>query len=169
VYNLHTGCILYNTGSEDKLFTDGEVATLTFFKRENKYWFVATCWEGKVSFFSAPMDVKGKKFLTVNRVRSESHRRDVVCSDTTLKNNIATGSIDNVICFWQSYSAIENKVIRIPRDMANPMNRYLRNLKFVDPTSNEYLLVFMSDGLVFCLETLTEMFVTNEKDSFGLA
>lgn len=164
VYNLYTGCILYNTGNEDKLYTDGEVATLTFLKKENRYWFLATCWEGKVSFFSAPMIVKGKKFLTVKRVRSESHVRDVVCADTTFKNNIATGSVENVICFWQSYSAVENKVIRIPREMANPLNRYVRHLKFMDPSSNEYLMVFMSDGVVFCLETLTENFITNEPD-----
>ena len=60
-------------------------------------------------------------------------------------------------------------MIRITREMANPLSRYLRNIKFVNPTSNEYLLVFMSDGIVFCLETMREMFITNEKDSYELA
>ena len=160
---------MYNNGSEEKLYTDGEVTTFTFFKMENKYWFVANCCSGNVSFFSAPMVIKGKKYLTVNRVKSVSHRRDIVCGDTTLKNQIATGSVDNMICFWQSFNATESKVIRITREMANPLSRYLRNIKFVNPTSNEYLLVFMSDGIVFCLETMREMFITNEKDSYELA
>jgi len=142
---LHTGELIYNTGNDEKLYTDGEVATITFFRREGKYWFAATCWGGKVSFFSAPTVDKGRCFLTIKHVKSNYHHGDVVCGDTTFKNNFATGSIENVICFWQTYSAVENKVILIPNDLANKINRYVRHLKFLDPQSNEYLLEYKMD------------------------
>lgn len=51
-------------------------------------------------FFSMPQVSKGKEFISITRIKNSSHRRDVVCIDTTTKNNIVTGSIDNVICFW---------------------------------------------------------------------
>lgn len=123
--------------------------------------FSAACWEGKVAFFSTPQIQNGKKLIAVTRVKSQSHRRDVICIDTTLKNHIVTGSIDNTICFWQSYTGQENKVIRIPTHLADPKRRYISNLKFVNPESNEYLIVFMSDGVVFIIETLDESFMAN--------
>lgn len=131
--------------------------------------FSAACWEGKVAFFSQPQIQNGKKFITVTRVKSQSHRRDVTCIDTTFKSHIVTGSIDNVICFWQSFSATENKVIRIPSHLADPKRSQITNLKFVDPESNEFLIVFMSDGTVFVIETLDESFMPNKEGQFELA
>jgi len=92
----------------------------------------------------------------------------VVCADVTIKSHLATGSVENVICFWQTYSAVENKVIRIPKEMANPQNRYVRHIKFLDPKSNEYLVVFMSDGVVFCLETLTHNFIIKKEEKIKI-
>jgi len=40
--------------------------------------------------------------------------------------------------------------------MANPQRRFIQSVKFATKDSNEFVLVFMSDGLVFCLEFLTE-------------
>ena len=68
MYNLHTGCILYNTGSEDKLYTDGEVATITF-SNEKQILVCGYLLGRKGLVFSAPRVVKGKKFLTIKRVK----------------------------------------------------------------------------------------------------
>ena len=42
------------------------------------------------------------------------HKRDVTCVDTTLKNNLVTGSVDNLICFWNTFTATITKSINIP-------------------------------------------------------
>lgn len=53
--------------------------------------------------------------------------------------------------------------------MANPFTRYIANIKFALRDSNEFVLIFMSDGLVFAVETLTETFLTNTKGKIDLA
>ena len=40
------------------------------------------------------------------------------------------------------------------------------HLKFADPNSNENLLVFMSEGEVFCLDTVSENFIQNKDGSY---
>jgi len=76
--------------------------------------------------------------------------------DVTNKNYLVTGSIDNLICFWNSYNCTINKKISIPQSLV-PYNRgnSISSLKFPNPNSNEQLLVFMSMGEVFCLNTMT--------------
>jgi len=49
---------------------------------------------------------------------------------------------------------METKFIQIPKELANPKIRFLRNIKFVNPKKMDFVLVFMSDGAVFCLDTV---------------
>lgn len=42
-------------------------------------------------------------------------------------------------------------------------------MRFAKPDSNEFVLVFMSDGLVFCLEYLTDSFTFNDKGAHDIA
>jgi WD40 repeat protein len=54
---------------------------------------------------------KGREFLTCKKVGSY-HKRDVTCVDVTLKkNNMVTASTDNMICFWNTFSATITKKI----------------------------------------------------------
>lgn len=53
--------------------------------------------------------------------------------------------------------------------MANPFSRYISNVRFASKESNDFVLVFMSDGVVFCIETLGEYFLTNTEGSVDIA
>lgn len=64
-----------------------------------------------MAFFSLPQMQKGREFLTCKKVGSY-HKRDVTCVDVTLKkNNMVTASTDNMICFWNTFSATITKKI----------------------------------------------------------
>lgn len=47
-----------------------------------------------------------------------SHKQDIVSLDVTAKNHMVSGSIDNIICFWQAYSAKEQKRVIISKPPA---------------------------------------------------
>jgi hypothetical protein len=61
------------------------------------------------------------------------------------------------------------KAIQIPKSMADPNRRYINNIRFACKDSNEFLLLFMCDGVVFCIETLSESFVTQEDGNSDIA
>jgi hypothetical protein len=84
----------------------------------------------------------------------------VTCVDATNKNQLVTGSIDNMICFWNTFEGTIPKKIVIPNHIV-PASRgnTITSLKFADPDSNEQLLVFMSEGEVLCLDAMSEQFV----------
>jgi hypothetical protein len=42
-------------------------------------------------------------------------------------------------------------------------------IKFADPLSNELLLVFLNEGQVMCLDTMTETFVQDKQGSHSIA
>jgi WD40 repeat protein len=110
----------------------------------------------------------GKEYLQCKRARSE-HIRDVNCLDITTDNHMVTGSIDNVICFWQTFDGKIQKSLTIPTELADCNKSYIVNLKFAEPDSNEFLLCMMSTGHIFCLETLTENFLKTDKNEFTIA
>ena len=84
---------------------DTEVAELVFYPGKGSYWFVAACWEGKVGFFQEELvQGKGKSFVRVKQSKG-SHTKDVISLDISEGNLLATASIDNVISFWNNYTA----------------------------------------------------------------
>lgn len=135
------------------------MANVKFFSVQAGYWFVATCWEGHVAFFSLPQSQKGREFLTCKKVQSY-HKRDVTCVDVTRKNNLVTASVDNLICFWNTFNGTITKKVTIPSHIIAPMKgNSICYLKFADFNSNEMLLVFMNEGEVLCLDAVSESFV----------
>lgn len=73
---------------------------------------------------------------------------------------MVTGSTDNLICFWNTFNGQITKRIQIPAAIAPPVKgNTLCYIKFAEKTSNELLLVFMSEGDVMCLDTMSETFV----------
>lgn len=73
-----------------------------------------------------------------------------------------TASIDNVVCFWQSFNGEVQKSYTLPSAIANPFYRYISKLLFAERDSNEFVIIFMSDGAVFCLDALTETMMLRE-------
>lgn len=131
---------------------------------------MTTCWEGYVCFFSLPHSQKGREFLTCKKIHTV-HRRDVTCVDSTMKNQLVTGSIDNLICFWDAFGSKVTKTITIRLEEVLPESRgnTMTALKFADPNSNEQLLVFMSEGEVLCLDTTKDSFVKQNSGGYVLA
>lgn len=117
--NIHSGQIVYNKNVDEIIDLEFEVANIEIFSENTNFWVAITCWEGKVAFLNRPVQSQGRDFVNHARRRS-SHSRDVSCVDITTRNHMVTGSIDNTICFWNSFNGQETKRITIPRDMGSP-------------------------------------------------
>lgn len=154
MHNVYTGAVIYNRSQDECLDIGHEINSLAFLGKGN-FWFVAGCEQGRISFFSQPQTQKGKDYVVQKRTLSY-HRRDVACIDVTTENHVVTGSVDNVLTFWHSFNAKAQKTIEIPDSVANSFRNYIMNLRFAVRSSNEFLLIFMSEGQVFCIETLSE-------------
>jgi len=74
---------------------------------------MATCWDGHLAFFSKPQISMGCEVLSCLKFKSD-HMKDVTCVDINVNNNIATASNENLICFWNSFTAKLIKKIRVP-------------------------------------------------------
>jgi hypothetical protein len=51
INNLNSGALIFNE-AERAMILDHEVSELGFFGEGCNFWFVAACWEGRVTFFS---------------------------------------------------------------------------------------------------------------------
>jgi uncharacterized protein YneR len=54
IHNVYSGAVLFNKTAEESLKLEQEVSNVKYFSSQAGYWFVATCWEGYVAFFSLP-------------------------------------------------------------------------------------------------------------------
>ena len=58
VNNLYSGALIYNEAEPMRI--ENEVANLRFFSDNCNYWFITTCWDGKIAFFSKSLTKKGR-------------------------------------------------------------------------------------------------------------
>ena len=98
---------------------DVEVSNLRFFHHNCSYWFIITCWEGRVAFFSKPQVVQGRQMLTFSCKKS-THQKDVISLDVSDDLMVATASLDNIICFWNNFNGTESKYFAFPMKYADP-------------------------------------------------
>ena len=169
LFHLLTGALIFNKSNEDTINIDSEVTSVCWFNEQTTYWFTCTCWEGKVAFFSHPYSLKGRQHIT-SKIVSSLHKRDVTAIDSTEKSQLVTGSMDNLICFWNIFTCQPNKQKQVPANLADPMRgNTIQALKYATPKSNELLLVFFSLGEIMCLDTLNEEFVQTKNGSYTFA
>jgi hypothetical protein len=89
---------------------------------------------------------------------------------------MVSGSIDNVICFRTAYTGKEKTPIHIPKpptsekfdEFGNSMgskisSNFIHAVRFADYESSEFVIVIMSEGEVFVLESATENFQGTKK------
>jgi WD40 repeat protein len=113
--------------------------------------------------------MKGRDYLMCKMLLSY-HKRDVTCVDVTSKYSLVTGSIDNLICFWDIFNCRINKWKSLPDKLVpHSFSNSICGLFFADKDSNELLLVFMNRGEVYCLDTVKEEFVLQKQGSYQLA
>jgi len=60
INNLYTGALVYNNYSGEALKLEYEVAKLSFFRAQTKYWIAASCYDGKVAFLTKPVVAQGR-------------------------------------------------------------------------------------------------------------
>jgi hypothetical protein len=113
--NVYSGATLYNKNVHKTIDLGLEVADLSFFKSQCNFWVAAACWGGKVAFLKKPLGTNSVHENIEYNLSSSDHDRDVTTIDTTKTNHIVSGSIDNVICFWNSFSGEQTKSIKIPK------------------------------------------------------
>jgi hypothetical protein len=109
--------LIYNNANVEPINLDYEVSALKFFLTQTKFWIAATCWEGRVAFISRPQTLQGRNFV-MKKVCRCSHKGDVVALDINSENQLVTASVDNVICFWNSFVGDESKKVIFPSDIA---------------------------------------------------
>ena len=118
VNNLFTGALIYNNSNVDPIKIDFEIAQMKFFNSQTKFWIAASCWEGRVAFISRPQISQGRNFLLFKKCKC-SHLRDVITLDINSENQLVTASVDNLICFWNSFNGVESKKIKVPETIAS--------------------------------------------------
>jgi len=118
VNNLNTGALIYNNANVEPIKIDFEIAHMKFFFAQTKFWIAVSCREGRVAFISRPTVSQGRNFLKFKKCKC-SHSRDVVTLDINKENQLVTGSVDNVICFWNSFNGVESKKITLPESVAS--------------------------------------------------
>lgn len=80
---------------------DSEVSDIRFFPENCSFWFVAACWEGRVTFFQEAHMAHGRSFVKFLQSKG-SHMKDVISLDINEENALATASIDNIVSFWNT-------------------------------------------------------------------
>lgn len=169
VNNVYSGALIYNK-SPDTVCFQTEISDIVFFNDQSKQWAGIACWEGAVHFLARPGMSNGVE--SIKHVQSpSSHKQDIVSLDVTSKNNMVSGSIDNVICFRTAYTGKEKTPIHIPKppstdkfdEFGNNIgskisSNFIHAVRFADYESSEFVIVIMSEGEVFILESATENF-----------
>ena len=85
--------------------------------------------------------------------------------DINQENQLVTGSTDNVICIWNSFNGEESKKILVPADIAPAQRgRSIQYLRFPFKKKKEILLVVISDGACYILETQSERWFEFHQD-----
>ena len=88
-----------------------------------------------------------------------SHSRDVITLDINFENQLVTGSVDNVICFWNSFNAVESKKIKLDNRIASVRDgETISYIRFPFKNKKDLLLVVINNGDCYILETQTEKF-----------
>lgn len=166
VNNLFTGALIYNNSAVTPIQIDTEIAQMKFFKSQTKFWIAASCWEGKVAFISRPQESQGLSYLMFKQCKC-SHQSDVITLDINQDNQLVTGSTDNVICLWNSFNAVESKKILVPEDIASAQNGLsIQFVKFPFPNKKEILLVVITNGDCYILETQSEKWLEFKHKDF---
>ena len=68
VNNLHSGQLIFNE-SDNMMVLDSEVSEFHFFPDNCNYWFVAACWEGRVTFFNESQLAKNRTVIKFTQSR----------------------------------------------------------------------------------------------------
>ena len=73
------------------------------------------------------------------------------------QNQVVTASTDNVICFWNSFSGNEQKMIKIPSDIAkSEKNEIIQQIRFPFKNKKDLLMVILNNGEIYVIETQSE-------------
>ena len=159
VNHLHTGALVYNNYNVPVLKLRGEVAQLAFFPSQTQFWIAASCYDGKVAFISVPRVTQGRSYLQFKESLC-SHHGDVLSLSMNSDNQLVTASIDNVLCFWNTFSGAESKKFVIPDDIASShKGQEIAFVKFPFPQQKDLLLIVLNTGLTYILEIQAEKFV----------
>ena len=158
VNNLFTGALIYNNSNVKPIKIENEITNMKFFNSQTKFWIAASCWEGRVAFISRPQISQGRDFLMFKKCRC-SHMRDVISLDINSENQLVTGSVDNILCFWNSFNGVESKKIVLPEEVANlHRGESIQYIRFPFKNKKEVLLIIVNNGNCFILEIQSEKF-----------
>lgn len=165
VNNMSTGQLIYNNTDCEPIKFEHEVAQVKFFVSQTRFWFAASCWEGAVGFVTRPLTQQGRSYLQFKKCAS-SHKRDVISLDINSANQLATASVDNIICFWDTFNAKESKQFALPSEIAcQTRQQNIQYIRFPFKDKKDLLLIVMSGGQCYFLETQSEKFVKNPAKS----
>ena len=138
---------------------------MKFFNSQTKFWIAASCWEGRVAFITRPQVTQGRNFLKFKKCKC-SHKRDVISLDINSENQLVTASMDNIICFWNSFNGVESKKIILPEEIADlTKGQTIQYVRFPFHDKKDLLMVIINNGDCFILETQSEKFIEFNRTS----
>lgn len=116
---------------------------------------------------SQPVLELGKEFLKFKNCNC-SHTNDVLTLDINSENQLVTGSLDNTISLWDSFSAQESKSIKLP-DIVAPLatGRQIQYVRYPFQKNKQlrnFLLVIMNRGQCYIIETQSERWIKYFKE-----
>lgn len=112
-----------------------------------------------MAFISRPQVSQGRNFLKYKKCKC-SHTRDVLSLDINNENQLVTGSVDNVICFWNSFNGVESKKIVIPESIASLYKgQTLQYVRFPFKNKKDLIIIIINNGECYALETQSERFL----------
>ena len=121
---------------------------------------VISCWESRVCFISRPQENQGRKYLNYKSCRSH-HARDVVGTHINCESQIISASNDNILSFWNSFSATESKQITLPAALGNMQeSKSVHYVKYPFENMKDIVMIVMSQGEIYMLDTQAEEFLT---------
>lgn len=83
-------------------------------------------------------------------------------------NQLVTASVDNILCFWNSFTGVESKKLVLPDDIANAFRgQKIAYISFPFPHQKDLLFIALNTGDCFILDTQSERFVEFPRNGLG--
>jgi len=83
------------------------------------------------------------------------HQKDVISIDISDENLLVTASIDNILCFWNNFTATEFKTIHLPKHFGqSELGQYIQCVRFMKQAYSQYLLIFLNSGNIYVYDVV---------------
>ena len=74
--------------------------------------------------------------------------------DINSSNQLVTAAEDNTLIFWNSFTGVMSKKIKLPETAASVLDgEIIKHIKFAFPSQNDLLLIILTTGNIVIFQT----------------